>query len=219
MTVVIILWKYFWIIFSNPACADIFERKNILSFFHEWGDIWICKQCQSVPSGCFPELWFMRFGYCICYHRPRKVIRQRGFPCRGPLPSLSSDILIFFLNIKREMCCEFSHMPLLFIIYLFMSVKVLCNALGAEIHIYIHSEPNRSNGHPLGSQVCNTHPVSRVCGFHLWGWEFPPKGQTSNPSLHTVGEDVGGEQTQPSHTHSDSQTRSDHRVQLFIFDN
>lgn len=70
--------------------------KNILSFFHEWGDIWICKQCQSLPSGCFPELWFMRAGYCIFYHRPRKVIRQRGFPCRGLLPSLSSDILVFF---------------------------------------------------------------------------------------------------------------------------
>lgn len=105
----------------------------------------------------------MSFGYCICYHRPRKVIRQRGFPCRDPLPSLSSDILIFFLNTKQELCCQVSHTPLLFIIYLFMSVEVPCNTLGAEIHIYIHSEPNRSNSHCPSSQVCTTHSVSRVC--------------------------------------------------------
>lgn len=76
------------------------REKNILSLFHEQDKIWICKQCQSVPSGCFPELWFMSSGHCICYHRPRKVIRQRGFPCRGPLPSLSSDILIFFPKLQ-----------------------------------------------------------------------------------------------------------------------
>jgi len=98
----------------------------------------------------------MRFGYCICYHRPRKVIRQRGFPCRGPLPALSSNILIFFLNIKWEMCCEVSHTPLLFIIYLFTSIKALCDALGTEIHVCIHSEPNGSNGQRPGSAACNT---------------------------------------------------------------
>lgn len=55
----------------------------------------------------------------------------------------------------KEMCCEFSHMHLLFIFYLFMSVKVLHNALGTEIHIYIHSEPNGSNSHHPGSKVFN----------------------------------------------------------------
>lgn len=161
----------------------------------------------------------MRFGYCICYHRPRKVIRQRGFPCRGPLPSLSSDILIFFWSIKREMCCEFSHLPLLFIIYLFMSVKVPCNAPGAEIHVHIHPEPDGSDGGGAGSRVGTARSATGLRGFRLRGGGFPAEGETPTPSRHAAGEDGRGERTRLPHSRSGPQPRPHRRVHLLTADN
>lgn len=143
----------------------------------------------------------MRFGYCICYHGPRKVIRQRGFPCRGLLLSLSSDILIFFSpNIRQEMRCESSHMPPLVIIYLFRSIQALCDALGAGIPAHPFS-PHQPHGPCGGTQLVGCSPPAP----HRWGlshgselWAFPAGGRTLSPSLLQVEQIWLGREANPA---------------------
>lgn len=156
MTVVIILWKYFGIIFSNPACADIFERKNPFCLSFRSGVTFeYANSVKACPPDVFLNYDLWGLGIVSAIINPERSLdkeaSRQGAHCHLYL------LIFHFFSFSIKL--QFSHMPLLFISYLFMSVQVLRNAPGTEIHTQLHSEPN---GHRLGSDVCNTYSLRGV---------------------------------------------------------